>query len=115
MKKEQIVGARLPEDLVRELAMIESIEQTDRSSTVRRLLSRAVREWKREHFAREYGAGRLTLARAAQDAGVSLWEMIDYLRQQKIAAQYDLADLKEDLADIAGDSRSLGDRSATVD
>jgi predicted HTH domain antitoxin len=40
----------------------------------------------------------MTLARAARDAGVPLWEMLDYVRQRKIAAQYDLDDLRQDMA-----------------
>ncbi|MXY83743.1 MAG: hypothetical protein F4Y91_17215 [Gemmatimonadetes bacterium] len=80
MKKEQMVGTRLPSELVRELAFIEEVEQSNRSTTVRRLLSKAIQQWKLEHYVRLYGDGKLTLARAARDAGVSLWETMDYAR-----------------------------------
>ena len=100
MKKEQMVGARLPAALVRELELIADVEQSDRSTTVRKLLSNAVRQWKLEHYVRLYGDGKLTLARAARDAGVSLWEMMDYARARKVPAQYDLEDLEGDLATI---------------
>ena len=83
MKKEQMVGTRLPSELVRELAFIEEVEQSDRSTTVRRLLSKAIQQWKLEHYVRLYGDGKLTLARAARDAGVSLWEMMDYARARR--------------------------------
>ena len=33
MKKEQMVGTRLPSELVRELELIEDAEQSDRSTT----------------------------------------------------------------------------------
>lgn len=97
MKKEQMVGTRLPLELLRDLEMIEEVELEDRSTTVRRLLSRAIREWKLEHYARQYGEGKVSLARAAREAGVSIWEMLDYVRQRKIAAQYDLDDFREDV------------------
>ena len=58
MKKEQMVGTRLPSELVRELKLIEDVEQSDRSTTVRRLLSKAIRQWKLEHYARMYGDGK---------------------------------------------------------
>ena len=102
MKKEQMVGTRLPSDLVRELAFIEEVEQSDRSTTVRRLLSKAIQQWKLEHYVRLYGDGKLTLARAARDAGVSLWEMMDYARARKVPAQYDLEELQRDLGTIQG-------------
>jgi predicted HTH domain antitoxin len=98
VKKEQMVGSRLPMDLVADLDFIEKTEQSDRSTTVRKLLKKAVGDWKMEYFARQYGDGRLTLARAASDAGVSLWEMLDYVRQRKVSAQYDLSDLEHDFA-----------------
>lgn len=95
-----MVGARLPAALVRELELIADVEQSDRSTTVRKLLSNAIRQWKLEHYVRLYGDGKLTLARAAQDAGVSLWEMMEYARARKVPAQYDLEDLKRDLVTI---------------
>ena len=102
MKKEQMVGARLPSELVRELAFIEEVEQSDRSTTVRRLLSKAIQQWKLEHYVRPYGDGKLTLARAVRDAGVSLWEMMDYARARKVPAQYGLEELQRDLGTIHG-------------
>lgn len=102
MKKEQMVGTRLPSELVRELAFIEEVEQSDRSATVRQLLSKAIQQWKLEHYVRLYGDGKLTLARAAHDAGVSLWEMMDYARARKVPAQYDLEELQRDLGTIHG-------------
>ena len=102
MKKEQMVSTRLPSELVRELAFIEEVEQSDRSTTVRRLLSKAIQQWKLEHYVRLYGDGKLTLARAAHDAGVSLWEMLDYARARKVPAQYDLEELQRDLGTIYG-------------
>ena len=111
MKKEQMVGTRLPLALVRELELIEEVEQSDRSTTLRRLLSKAVRDWKLEHYVRLYGDGKLTLARAARDAGVSLWEMMDYARARKVPAQYDLEDLQRDLGAISG---SLGNQRTST-
>jgi predicted HTH domain antitoxin len=98
MRKEQMVGSRLPMGLVQDLEMIEKVEQTDRSTAVRKLLHRAVSDWKKEYYAKQYGEGRMTLARAARDADTSLWEMMSYVRQRKIAAQYDLDDLRKDMA-----------------
>ena len=53
-----------------------------------------------EHYVRQYGDGKLTLARAAHEAGVSLWEMMDYARARKVPVQYDLEDLQRDVKTI---------------
>ena len=101
MRKEQMVGTRLPDTVVRDLEAIEEAEQSDRSTSVRKLLSRAIQDWKLDHFSRLYGSGKLTLARAAREAGVSLWEMMDYVKSKKITAQYELEDFQRDLKTIA--------------
>ncbi len=103
MKMEQMVGTRLPSELVRGLELIEDVEQSDRSTTVRRLLSKAIHQWKMEHYARLYGERKLTRARAAHDAGVSIWEMMDYARFSRVPFQYDLDDLQGDLGVIHRD------------
>ena len=97
MKKEQMVGTRLPDAVVRDLEAIERVEQVDRSTTIRKLLSRAIQDWKLDHYSRLYGGGKLTLARAAREVGVSLWEMMDYVKTKKITAQYELEDFRRDL------------------
>jgi len=108
MKKEQMVGTRLPNAVVRDLEAIEEVEQSDRSTTVRKLLSRAIQEWKLDYYSRLYGNGKLTLARAAHEAGVSLWEMMDYVKTKKITAQYDLEDLQRDLKTVAASESGSG-------
>ena len=61
MKKEQMVGVRISPELVRGLELIEDVEQSDRSTTVRRLLSQAIRQWKLEHYVRQYGDGKAVI------------------------------------------------------
>lgn len=97
IKKEQMVGTRLPESFISDLEKIEQAEQADRSTVLRKLLYRALREWKLDHYSEEYGQNRMTLSRAAEEADVSIWEMMDYVRQRKIPAQYGLEDLEHDL------------------
>lgn len=98
MKKEELVGARLPEDLVKGLKKVEEVEQLDRSTTVRKLLYRAIAEWRKEHAAKLYGGGRITLERAALEADVSVREMMEYIREKKVPGQYELKDLEQDMA-----------------
>ena len=105
MKKEQMVGTRLPDTVVRDLEAIEQVEQSDRSTTVRKLLSRAIQDWKLDHYSRLYGSGKLTIARAARGAGVSLWEMMDYVRSKKITAQHDFEDFQRDLKTVTAGER----------
>lgn len=92
-----MVAARLPEPLVSDIKKIESVEQTDRSTVLRRLLHKAVTEWKKEYAAKLYAEGTVTLERAAMEADLSVREMMEYLKQRKVPAQYDTEDLEEDM------------------
>ncbi|MSQ31874.1 MAG: hypothetical protein EXR59_01350 [Dehalococcoidia bacterium] len=95
--KEQMVGSRLPENLIKDLELIEGNEQTDRSTTIRKLLLKATRDWKLQHFANAYAEGKLSASKAAAEAGVSMWEMLAYLKQNKVPAQYDAEEWEQDL------------------
>jgi len=97
MKKEEMVAARLPGSLVADIKKIEGVEQADRSTVLRKLLYKAVTDWKKEYAARLYAEGSITLERAAMDANVSVREMMEYLRLRKMPAQYDIEDLEEDM------------------
>ncbi len=100
MRKEQLIALRVPPDLVADLQRIEEAEHLDRSSAVRRLLYTAIREWKLEYATKLYLQNRVTLAKAAEDAGVSVREMMEYLRQKKVPVQYDREDFAQDLKGI---------------
>jgi len=75
-------------------------EHPDRSRSVRRLLYTAVRGWELEHASKRYKENQTTLAKAAKDAGVSVREMMEYLRETKVPLQYDADDFQEDLKAI---------------
>ena len=45
---------------------------------------------KKKHAAKLYAEGRITLERAAMEAGISVREMMEYLKQKRIPAQYSL-------------------------
>ena len=80
-----------------DIKKIESVEQADRSTVLRKLLYKAVAEWKKEYAARLYADGSITLERAAMEAGVSVREMMEYLKAKRVPAQYDVEDLEEDM------------------
>ena len=102
MRKDQLIASRIPPDLLADLQRIEEVEHLDRSTAVRRLLFAAIREWKLDYATKLYAENRVTLARAAEEAGVSVREMMDHLRQKKVTLQYDLEDFEQDLRGIYG-------------
>lgn len=65
----------------------------------------------KEEAAKLYSEKKITLAKAAKEASVSIWEMIDYLRRKEIATQYDLDEFRKDVETVL--RRTGSDRSGT--
>jgi predicted HTH domain antitoxin len=99
-KRGELIASRLSPEMVADLKKLEDVEGIDRSTAVRKLLHAGLREWKLEHSAKLYRENRVTLARAAEDAGVSVREMMEYFRQKKVPMQYDAEDFERDLKGI---------------
>jgi predicted HTH domain antitoxin len=95
-----LVSLRLPKEITDELARLGKLEDKDRSELVRELLLRGIREKKLDRAIELYRRGRVTLWKAARMAGLSLWEMTGVMKERRIEAQYDLEDLREDLAGL---------------
>jgi len=92
---EVTLAARVSKEISDLIAEISAEEKLDRSSVVRRLLDIGVREWRTRNALERYGRGSVTLPRAAELAGVSIYEMIAILEERKIPYRYDLSDLEE--------------------
>lgn len=93
----EVVSARLPKERVDLIEEIAREEKVDKSTVLDRALDHYIREWKLQKAIESYREGAATLPRAAEIAGLSVWEMIDILAKRKIQPQYDVEDLEEDL------------------
>ena len=90
------ITTRVPEDLEKKIEKISHIEHLDKSTVVRRLLSKAVQEWLIDHALTQYQEGKVTIGRAARMVGIPLREMIAIASRKGIPFQYSLDDLRED-------------------
>lgn len=92
-----VVSTRVSDDLAKDLEEIEKEEKTDRATVIRKLLARAVEQWKTERSLRLYQEGRITLWRAARLAGVTLREMMEQAAKKGVQFKYTGKDLEEDI------------------
>lgn len=89
MIERQQVNLRLERELVEQLDDLAKTEHVDRTEIARRILETGVAEARVDRAVRDYGAGRLTAWRAARDAGISLYEMLDRIRERGIPYELD--------------------------
>ncbi len=92
----EIVSTRVPEDMAKDLEEIEKEEKSDRATVVRKLLAKAIADRKLERALTLFGSGKVTLLKASKIAGLSIWEMMDIVKQRKISFQYSYEDFRGD-------------------
>ena len=92
--------SRLPDDMVKEIERIARIEKLDKSSVIRRLLNKAIPEWKLEYALKLYQNGEISIGKAAEISSVSIWEFLEKLSHLKIPINYSLDDLESDLKTV---------------
>lgn len=95
-----IITTRLTGNLNSDLATVAKTEQLDKSTVIRRLLSTAISEWKKEHAIRMYANGRYSTEQAAEFAGISLWSFFDLLKEKKMSISYDADELEREIRNI---------------
>lgn len=93
----ETISLRLPRETLRKLGELADKEGKDRSTLIRELLERGVKEKDIDYAVELYRKGRVTGWRATQLAGVSLWNFYDVLGEKGILIQYSEQDLEEDL------------------
>jgi TDG/mug DNA glycosylase family protein len=84
MKTEQ-VNLRLDPELLTAIEQVASAESLDRGTAVRRLLQRALADWRVERALRGYQSGDLSIGRAAEEANLTQWELLVLARDQGVA------------------------------
>ena len=60
-------------------------ESLDRATVIRRLLKESVKRWQLERALRGYERGELSIGRAAEEAGLSQWELMDAIDREQVA------------------------------
>jgi predicted HTH domain antitoxin len=94
------LNIRIPETIVQGLDEIAYREQIDRTTLARKMLTEGIQRWRIEYAIASYQRGEITKARAAELANVSIYDILDEVRQRGITPGYTLDELRQDLASL---------------
>lgn len=95
------ISVRVDNSLLNDLIKVEKKWQTDRSEAIRRLLSKSIQEWRMENILEEIRQHKKSIGKAAQECGISKWEMLDLLKEKSVDwTDYTKEDLERDLSEI---------------
>jgi TDG/mug DNA glycosylase family protein len=99
MKTEQI-NIRLGTELVSALERVAREESLDRATAIRRLLEGSIKQWELERAIVGYRRGDVSLGRAAEESGLTQWELIDAVRAAGLAYPLDATEVEQRLAEL---------------
>lgn len=83
--KTELISARFPKE---DTAIIEERareEKTDKTTALRRIFALGAKQYKLEKAIKQYKSGKISIGKAAENAGISLWEIMDELKARNIA------------------------------
>ena len=88
---------RAPDNLAKEIENIAKEEQLDRSSLIRRLLADAVEQRRILKALKLYKENKISIGKAATIAKLSIWEILDLIKEKGLHFNYESIELSEDL------------------
>jgi len=82
----EVITTRLPVEVVLKLKNIAKEEHLDRASLLRKMIMDKLEDYSLKKSADAYRRGNASLEEAAARANVSVWKMIDYVRENNITS-----------------------------
>ena len=91
------ISFRTGKDILQDISKVEKEWHADRSETIRRLLVKALESWKMQKALEELKEHKISIGKAAKLCGLSLWELLDLVKQKNINwTGYSKDDLERD-------------------
>lgn len=78
------LAVRIPEEIEKEIQEVIEREGLDKATAVRALLELGIGEWRKQTALELLRDGKVTFAKAAEIAKLSLWEFADLVKQRNI-------------------------------
>jgi len=78
------LAVRIPEEIEKEIQEVIEREGLDKATAVRTLLQLGIGEWRKQKALELLRDGKVTFAKAAEIAKLSLWEFVDLVKQRNI-------------------------------
>jgi len=78
------LAVRVPEEVEKEILEVVEWEKLDKATVVRTLLEMGIGEWRKQTALELLRDGKVTFAKAAEVARLSLWEFADLVKQRGI-------------------------------
>ena len=78
------LAVRIPEEIEKEILEVVERAKLDKATVVRYLLELGIAEWRKQTALELLRDGKVTFAKAAEIAKLSLWEFADLVKQRNV-------------------------------
>ncbi len=78
------LAVRIPKEIEKEILEVAEREKLDKATVVRTLLEMGIEEWRKQTALELLRDGKVTFAKAAEMAKLSLWEFADLVKQRNV-------------------------------
>jgi len=92
---EVTVSARIPQELEKEVERLMGEEHLEKSAALRKLLHLGVQNYRLERAIRGLGERRFSLLKAAEEASLTIWEVLDEAARRQVT--WVAEDIMEDI------------------
>jgi predicted HTH domain antitoxin len=97
MENAVVTTVRLEQKLLKELDALAEEENTDRTTIMKQALLSGLREMKLRYALQLYQEGKISVGKAKELSGITLWEFLEALKSRKIGFRTDESDLERQL------------------
>ena len=95
------ISFRIDKTTQEDLKKVKQKWKTDRSEIIRRLLTQAIKEWKIQNALESLSRHEISLSKAAEECGITIWEILDIIKEKNIDwTGYSKEDLEKDLKEL---------------
>ncbi|MCS7119909.1 MAG: UPF0175 family protein [Nitrososphaerota archaeon] len=96
------LAVRIPEEIEKEIQEVVEREGLDKATVVRTLLELGIGEWRKQTALELLRDGKVTFAKAAEMAKLSLWEFGDLVKQRNVEwVRYSPEEIEEDFKEAS--------------
>ena len=78
------ISVKIPEELKKEIKELMKEEGLEEGIALRKLLTMAISEWKKERALKMLTDGKISYLKAAEEAGMNVWDFAELLKEKKV-------------------------------
>ena len=82
--KTQLVSVRLPEEDLKISEQKTKEEKMAKATALKQMLALGIKQYQLARAVERYGRGKTSLGKAAEEAGLTVWEMMDCLKEKGV-------------------------------